>query len=187
MVLEKVPFYSEYPLDLVSFALENFPTFSPFWPRVANRDATGLNLSSFGLIKLLIFGARSLGPILIVELRALVVELWALTRAFQIIVLNDLKACFGVFMANFLTYFKIFTTLVHWLIFWARISEIYSRTLLVPLYLDSNALWDSSGGDLSDWSQIIYRSDRTQQRSFLDSDNLFSEFSLYLVHADRQS
>ena len=45
---------------------------------VINRDATGLNLSSFELIELLFFGlgpSPSLGPILIVELRALVVEL----------------------------------------------------------------------------------------------------------------
>ena len=70
------------------------------------RDATGLNLSSFGLIKLLIFGfgpSPSLGPILIVELRALGVELRAIPRAFTIIVLNDLNACFGGFSAYFFT------------------------------------------------------------------------------------
>ena len=67
-----------------------------------NRGATGLNLSSFGLIELLIFGlgpSPSLGPILIVELRALGVELRAFIRAFAITVLNDLNACFWVFLA----------------------------------------------------------------------------------------
>ena len=63
---------------------------------LSTRDATGLNLSSFELIELLIFGL-GLGPILIVELRALGVELRALTRAFAIIVLHDLNACFWFF------------------------------------------------------------------------------------------
>ena len=75
-----------------------------------SRDATGLNLSSFELIELLIFGlgpSPSLGPILIVELRALGVELRALTRAFAIIVLNDLNACFLGFLADFFTLLHI--------------------------------------------------------------------------------
>ena len=70
------------------------------------RGVTGLNLSSFELIELLIFGlgpSPSLGPILIVELRALGVELRALTRAFAIIVLNDLNRCFLVFWLIFFT------------------------------------------------------------------------------------
>ena len=71
---------------------------------VKTRGATSLKLSSFELFELFIFELEpspSLGSILVFELRALDVELRALTRAFPIIVLNDLKACFGVFMANF--------------------------------------------------------------------------------------
>ena len=76
------------------------------YERGISRDATGLNLSSFELIELLFFGlgpSPSLGPILIVELRALGVELRALDRAFAIIVLNDLNACFLGFLADFFT------------------------------------------------------------------------------------
>ena len=75
---------------------------------------------------------------MIVELRALGVELRALDRAFAIIVLNDLNACFLGFLADFFTLlYKIYYNstlhahLAHF--FWGLLSEIYSRALLVSL------------------------------------------------------
>ena len=104
----------EIPFDsTVQFTTQNSASIVN---RLYTRDATGLNLSGFELIELLIFGlgpSPSLGPILIVELRALGVELRALTRAFAIIVLNDLNACFWGFFSDFLPYYIRFTTIVH--------------------------------------------------------------------------